>query len=160
MNFIKCILPNYHKHLSVQKSSNPDQLCSLVTNHFRYIIGMFDVAVIDGYQLINIQVYSPYMRRFSQFQSFTHFGFLGKWVNSILLTCNHSALPFHYNIYKMDAGIENENPVLMTFFVHIYIWRVLPKANLFKLKFLIVTLNFLMLSNCNCSIFSPHYCYW
>ena len=39
------------------------------------VIGMFDVAVVDGYQIINIQVDSPYMQRFSLFQSFTHFGF-------------------------------------------------------------------------------------
>ena len=39
------------------------------------VIRMFDVAVVDGYQIINIQVDSPYMQRFSLFQSFTHFGF-------------------------------------------------------------------------------------
>ena len=31
------------------------------------IISMFDVAVVDGYQIINIQVDSPYVRRFSLF---------------------------------------------------------------------------------------------
>ena len=44
------------------------------------IIGMFVVAAVDGYQ---IKVGPPYMRRFSQFNSFTCLRISGKLVKSI-----------------------------------------------------------------------------
>ena len=130
---------------------------------------LFDVAVFDGYQIINIKIDSPYMRRFSLFQSFTHFGFPGKLVNSMfLVTYNNSALPLHYCIHKIDAARWWEwKSVLMIFclFIHVYVMLVVPRSKFmlglvlsFQLNFPIATANYVLLNICNCGIISPHNC--
>ena len=114
--------------------------------------------------------YSPGMRRFSQFQSFTHFWHLGKLhvVNSILSKMSFfcSATPLQLGVLcacaKFMQAVRMKLSTDDFFFVNacsyndgcppkqIYAIVVLS----FQLNFPITTVNFLMLNNCNCGIIS------
>ena len=129
---------------------------------------MFNVAVVVGCQIINIKVDLPYKRRFSLFQTFTHFGYPGKLVNTCTIFSNmqYTLLCHSITAYtKLIQLVRMKISTTFCLFVHVCVMLVVPRSKFmlgvvlsFQLNFPIATANFLLLNNCNCGIISPHNC--